>query len=204
MPSPKQDTVPVTCPKCGHVQPEPRTAYSTVCKKCREHFRIEEVLRPAVKREKVTIEQRRVSCFQCGTQLDVPLAAESTMCKRCSGHVDLRDYQITSTFAKNYRTHGRLVIEEKGYLMNTDSLVGEAIVRGRFIGKLVTERRLEIHSSARIKGTFTAGQLVVPAGESILLDAGVARWRGGDRRRTGSKPAKHRDGTGEIDSPPVR
>src|SRR6185369_16088392 len=110
------------------------------------------------------IEQKVIRCFQCGTDLSVPIAAESTMCKRCSSHVDLRDYVITQTLSKNFRTYGRLVIEDKGYLLNTDSQVGEAVIKGRFIGKIVAERSLEIHSSARIKGTFSAGRLIVPAG----------------------------------------
>jgi cytoskeletal protein CcmA (bactofilin family) len=78
--------------------------------------------------------------------------------------VDLRDYAITQTVSKNFRTYGRLVVEEKGYVLNTDSLVGEAIVKGRLIGKLIATRLLEVHSSARIKGSFTTGRLVIPAG----------------------------------------
>jgi cytoskeletal protein CcmA (bactofilin family) len=106
-----------------------------------------------------------VTCFQCGTVLEVALAAASTMCKRCSSHVDLSDYQINATVSKNFRTYGRLVIEEKGYVLNTDSLVGEAVIRGRFIGKIVAKRRLEIYSTAQIKGSFTTGCLVLPAGQ---------------------------------------
>jgi len=48
--------------------------------------------------------------------------------------------------------------------LNTDSHVGDAVLRGRIIGKLVAERTLEIHSTASIKGTFSAGRLIVPAG----------------------------------------
>src|SRR5689334_6665743 len=164
MPPQKQNKVPVTCPKCGNVQPEPRGAYSTVCKKCHQHFRIQEEAQPAVKLQKAVIEQKDIQCFQCGAELQVPVAAESTMCKKCSSHVDLRDYQITQTISKNFRTHGRLVIEEKGYVLNTDSRVGDAVLKGRIIGKLVAERTLEIHSTANIKGTFSAGRLVVPQG----------------------------------------
>jgi len=164
LPPAKQRTVSVTCPKCGHVQAEPRDAYSSICKKCRAHFRLEEALRPAAKPEAPAIAQKRIQCFQCGTELDVPLAAESTMCKRCSSHVDLTDYRITTTVSKNFRTHGRLVLEEKGYILNTDSHVGEAVLKGRFIGKIVTAGALEIHSSASIKGSFKAGCLVVPPG----------------------------------------
>jgi len=146
------------------VQPEPRSAYSTLCKQCHQHFRIQEALHPTAKAQKPAIEQKQVTCFQCRAELQVAAAAESTMCKKCSSHVDLRDYQINQTFSKNFRTHGRLVIEEKGYLLNTDSHVGDAVVKGRFIGKLVAERTLEIHSTANIKGTFSTGRLIVPAG----------------------------------------
>jgi len=169
MPAAKPKTTSVTCPKCGHVQPEPQGAYSTLCKGCRAHFRIEEEGKPGPKKKKEekaqpVIERKKVICFSCSTELDVPVAAESTMCKRCSSHVDLRDYEITATVSKNYRTYGRLVLEEKGYMMNTDSLVGDAVLKGRIIGKITAKRSLEIFSTARIKGTFTAGKLIIPAG----------------------------------------
>jgi cytoskeletal protein CcmA (bactofilin family) len=92
------------------------------------------------------------------------MAAESTMCKRCSSHVDLRDYHISLAVTRNFRTYGRLVLEEKGYMLNTDSVVGEAVIKGRFIGKIVATRRLEIHDSASIKGSFSTGCLVIPIG----------------------------------------
>src|SRR5215471_17704537 len=161
-------TTTVTCPKCGHSQREPVGAYSTVCKKCRSHFRLDEI-KSAPKSvhappEKAAVEKRKITCFQCGTDLEVPVAAESTMCKRCSSHVDLRDYNITQTVSKNFRTYGRIVVEEKGYVLNTDSRVGEAVIKGRLIGKIIAERTLEIHSSARIKGTINTKCLIVPAG----------------------------------------
>ena len=165
MPPAKKDSVAVACPRCGHVQEEPRTAYSTICKGCREHFRVQEALRPVAQAVQRAVEQRRVRCFQCGTELDVAKAAASTMCKRCSSYVDLADYHITQTLSKSFRTHGRLVLEEKGYLLNTESLVGEAVIKGRLIGKLATEGALEIHSSATIKATLQPGRLVIPAGQ---------------------------------------
>lgn len=168
------------------MQEEPRGTYSTICKKCRSHIRLEEADTPKAskvpKAPKPNIELRRVSCFQCGTELDVPTAAESTMCKRCSSHVDLRDYQITQTISKNFRTYGRLVVEEKGYVLNTDSLVGEAVIKGRLIGKIVAHRTLEIYSSAAIKGSFNTGKLIIPAGNTFqwpeLLRIGGAEIAG--------------------------
>jgi len=162
-----KNTVTVTCPKCGHTQSEPRSAYSTLCKKCHAHFRLDEALHPPPKTSLPAIEHRHVHCFQCGTELEVAKAASSTMCKRCSGHVDLTDYEVNQTVSKNFRTHGRLVVTEKGYILNTETIVGEALVKGRVIGKLVTEGILEIHSTANIKGSFMAGCLVIPAGHQF-------------------------------------
>lgn len=172
----------MACPKCGHQQPEPRSAYSTICKKCHAHFRFEEATKPAAKQKKPAFEVRQIRCFECETELEVPVAAESTMCKRCGRHVDLRDYQITQTVSKNFRTYGRLVIEEKGYVLNTDSLAGEVVIKGRFIGKITATRSLEIHSSASIKGSFLAGKLIIPAGNHFrwkeLLSVGGAEIGG--------------------------
>jgi cytoskeletal protein CcmA (bactofilin family) len=164
VPAPARDNVDVTCPKCGNVQQEPRTAYSTRCRKCHEHFRLDSVLNPLAAPDKPSIERKQIVCFQCGTTLDVAVTAESTMCKRCSSHVDLRDYEISQTVSKNFRTHGRLIIEAKGYVLNTDSHVGDAVIKGKLIGKIVAERSLEIYSNAKIQGTIVAGRLVVPAG----------------------------------------
>ena len=166
-----KNTIQVSCPRCGYSQPEPRSAYSTICKNCQQHFRVQEALRPAAQSAKLVIEQRRVRCFQCGTELDAPKAAASTMCKRCSGHVDLSDYRITQTVSKNFRTHGWLVVEEKGYVLNTEAVVGEAVIKGRLIGKLKAENTLEIHTGANIKGTLTAGRLVIPAGHHFRWEA---------------------------------
>ncbi len=171
MPPARQRSVSVTCPKCGHVQAEPRGAYSSLCKRCHSHFRLEEALRPAPQPQGPAIVQRTVRCFECGTTLQAPVAAESTLCKRCGRHVDLADYRITATVSKNFRTHGRLVLEEKGYILNTDSYVGEGVLKGRLIGKIVAVGTLEIHSSANIKGTFQAGCLVVPAGHHFRWPA---------------------------------
>jgi len=164
MPPSKPNRIPVTCPACGHSQLEPRIAYSTICKACRQHFRVQEALHPTAQTPEPQLAQRQVRCFQCGAELAVPVAATSTMCKRCSSHVDLADYRITQTVSKNFRTHGLLVIEEKGYVLNADALVGDAVIKGRFIGKLVAAGTLEIHSSANIKGSFSAARLVIPAG----------------------------------------
>lgn len=162
-----KDTVQVACPNCGNSQVEPRSAYSTVCSKCRQHFRVEEVLHPVAKEPERPREVRLITCFQCGTRLEVPPAARSTMCKRCSSFVDLDDYRIDYSVTKNFKTRGRFVVEPKGFVFNTDSFVREAIIKGKFHGKLQVEESLEIHSSAEFKGSFKAAHLVIPAGEQF-------------------------------------
>jgi cytoskeletal protein CcmA (bactofilin family)/DNA-directed RNA polymerase subunit RPC12/RpoP len=163
MPAKQPAKVTVACPHCGHKQAEPRSAFSSVCKKCGQHLRIEEILRPKPQAAKTAPERRRVTCFECGTELEVALSAESTMCKRCSRYVDLHDYHITSTVSKNFKTKGSFVLEPKGYLLNTEAIVGDAVIKGRLLGKLTAQRSLTIYSSAEIKGSFSAARLVIPA-----------------------------------------
>ena len=160
----KSEKVLLTCPKCGHQQPEPSTAYSSRCKKCSEYFRVQDALRPTAKVEEVPKNHRQVSCFKCGAELSVAPTAQSTMCKKCSSHVDLRDYAVANAASKNFKTKGRFVIEEGGFLFNTESIVGEAILKGRLLGKLTAERSLEIYSSAEIKGSFNTACLIIPPG----------------------------------------
>jgi cytoskeletal protein CcmA (bactofilin family) len=159
----KQDKLLVSCPHCGQRQSEPRAAISTICKKCGGHFLVQEALKPRSKTIETAPERRRVNCFNCGTELEVAISAESTMCKRCSSYVDLKDYRIASAVSKNFRTKGSFVVEPKGYVFNTEAVVGEAVIRGRFHGKLVVEGSLTIYSTAEIKGSFVAGHLIIPA-----------------------------------------
>jgi cytoskeletal protein CcmA (bactofilin family)/DNA-directed RNA polymerase subunit RPC12/RpoP len=162
MPAKKQDKILVVCPHCGHQQPEPRTAFSSVCKKCGQHLRVQEIASPAPKAPENAPKQKRITCFECGTELDVPISAESSMCKRCSSYIDLHDYQIANAVSKNFKTKGAFVIEPKGYVFNTDAVVGEAVIKGRLLGKLTAQRSLTIYSSAEIKGSFATERLIIP------------------------------------------
>jgi len=164
MPAKKQAKVLVTCPQCGHQQSEPRAAISTVCKQCGQYIRVQEILiKPAARSPERPRELRKLVCFECGTELEVAASAQSTMCKRCSSHIDLRDYHISNAVSKNFKTKGEFVIEPKGYVFNTEAVVGDAIIKGKFLGKLVAERSLTIYSTADIKGNFKAGRLIIPA-----------------------------------------
>ena len=164
----KPDKVSVSCPHCGHAQLEPHDGYSTVCRKCRQHFRIEQALRPKAEPDQKHHDTRKVTCFQCNTILDVAAQAESTMCKRCSAHIDLHDYTINQAVSKNFRTHGSFTIGEKGYVFNTEAEVGDAVIKGRFLGKLNAHRTFTLHATAEFKGSFKAGLLILPEGVKLL------------------------------------
>jgi cytoskeletal protein CcmA (bactofilin family)/DNA-directed RNA polymerase subunit RPC12/RpoP len=168
--STQQDKVKVECPHCGHSQAEPRTGFSTVCKKCSRNFRIQEALKPARKAADPAPERRHINCFECGAELEVPVTAQSTMCKRCSRYIDLTDYRIANAVSKNFKTKGSFAVEPTGYVFNTEAVVGDAVIKGRFLGKLVAEGSLTIHTTAEIKGSFTAGRLIIPAANQF-------RWR---------------------------
>jgi len=116
--NPRRSPSPVRIAGTG--SPKVPDAYSTVCRKCGQHFRVQVALHPTAKRAEAPRDTKEVVCFQCGTVLQVAREAESTMCKRCSTHVDLRDYRIDHAVSKNFRTHGAFVIEEKGYVFNTE------------------------------------------------------------------------------------
>ncbi len=163
MPASKQDKVLVACPHCGHSQDEPRTAFSTVCKQCRKNFRVQEALNPTRKAPEATPDKKRITCFECGAELEVPASAQSSMCKRCSRYIDLQDYRIANAVSKNFKTKGMFALDPTGYVFNTEAIVGDAVIKGRFLGKLVAERSLAIYSTAEIKGSFTAGRLIIPA-----------------------------------------
>jgi cytoskeletal protein CcmA (bactofilin family) len=170
MPPRKQDTILVACPHCGHRQAEPRAVFSTYCRECGRHLRVQEFPRPAPAAPGPAPDRRRITCFDCGTVLEVAASAESTMCKRCSRYIDLKDYRISSAVSKNFKTKGAFVIETKGYVFNTEAIVGDAIIKGRFLGRLIAERSLTVFSTAEIKGAFQAQHLIVPAANHF-------RWR---------------------------
>lgn len=164
MPLLQPDRIWIACPRCGHPQLESRTSSITICNYCHLHFRLEAAWPKAAERAAPQVERKKVRCFKCGAELAVSVTAASSLCKECRSHVDLANYRITKTVSKKFRTHGRLVIEENGHMLDSDALVGEAVVKGTFTGKLVAEGALEIHSSAIIMGSFTAGRLVIPLG----------------------------------------
>lgn len=164
MPAKKPARVLLACPHCGNQQAEPPSAISSVCKKCGKHFHVQDVLHPTAKTVERAPDKRHITCFECQAELDIPASAESTMCKKCSRYIDLKDYQINSAVSKNFKTKGAFVVDAKGYVFNTETVAGDVILKGRFLGKLFAERSLTIYSTAEIKGSFKTTRLIIPGG----------------------------------------
>jgi cytoskeletal protein CcmA (bactofilin family) len=162
MPPKIQDQVLVACPHCSHQQPESRSAFSTICKECGRNYRVQEALNPVRKAPDRAHAQWRITCFECGTELDVPASAESTMCKRCGRYVDLHNYVINAAVSKNFKTRGSFTVESKGYVFNTETITREAVIKGRFHGKLIAES-LTVYSGSEIKGSLKFEHLIIPA-----------------------------------------
>ena len=165
-----QEKTLVVCPQCGHQQSEARAAISSNCRQCGSYLRIQELLHPVAKATAAAPEQRHLTCFDCGTEIAVPIAAQSAMCKRCSSYLDLKDYTINNAVSKNFKTKGRFIVENKGYVFNTTIIAGEISIRGQIIGKITAEESLTLYSTAEIKGTFQTRRLIVPADN-------VVHWR---------------------------
>src|SRR6266566_471284 len=177
MPAKKQAKVLVTCPRCGHQQSEPRAAISTACKQCGQYIRVQDVLKPAARAPERPKELRKLACFECGTELEVAVSAQSTMCKRCSSHIDLRDYHISNAVSKNFKTKGQFVIEPKGYVFNTEAIAGDAVIKGKFLGKLAAHLCADgivvLRSTGRLFGEVEAKNLVVEEGAVMVGKAKV-------------------------------
>ena len=192
MPAKKQDKVLLTCPHCGHQQRESREAFSTICKECGQHLRVQEILHPPRKASARAPNQKRITCFECGAELVIPASAESTMCKRCSQYVDLHDYRITTAVAKNFKTKGAFMVELKGYVFNTESIVGDAVIKGKFHGKLAALGSLTIYSTADTAAFARASEaaaLEKKCPEHFSALYGV--WSGGHMRGESAAMREH-------------
>jgi cytoskeletal protein CcmA (bactofilin family)/ribosomal protein S27E len=167
----KQDKASLTCPQCGHQQLVSPAAFSAVCKKCSQYLRVQDLLKPTPKVTGPAPQQKQIACFDCGAEFEVPAGAQSTMCKKCSSYIDLHDYNISTAVSKNFKTKGTFIVQPAGYVFNTEAVVGDAVIKGRFLGKLIAERSLTLYSTAEIKGSLAATRLIVPAGNHV-------RWNG--------------------------
>ena len=164
MPASKQEKVLVACPHCGHSQPEPRAAFSTICKKCGCNYQVKEARSPAPKAVEVAFERKRITCFECGREAGrARQRAQSSMCKWCSRYIDLQDYRIANAVPGISKPRARSLLNRKAMFSTPKPSPATPSSRDDFTESWLRSGSLTIYSTAEIKGSFTAGHLIIPA-----------------------------------------
>ena len=167
-----------------------RAAFSRrICKKCRRNFRVQEVLNHVAKAPEAPVERRAITCFECGRELEVPVSAQSSMCKWCSSHIDLQDiYRITAAVSRNFQNKGIIRFGSDGLCVQHPKHSSETrSSRDGSWGNWWRKRSLAIHSTAEIKGTFTAGRLIIPAANRFRWKEPIKVGSAEDCGRTGGE-----------------
>ena len=123
-----------------------------------------------------------------------------------SRYIDLKDYHISNAVSKNFKTKGSFTVEPTGYVFNTEATVGDAVIKGRFLGKLMAERSLTIHTGAEIKGTFaTTGRFIIPAANQFRWQEPIKVGSAEIAEGIGRRPARYAHGVSpQGDRPALR
>lgn len=190
MPDADANRVALSCPHCGAENVVPGDGVSATCVKCFGHYRIQEVLHPTVRVQRV-LPTAQVRCLDCRTAITVAAEAKSCWCPKCSRHLDLSDVVITATVCKHVRTLGTLTVERNARLINSKTSVGAARLIGRFEGTLSVEGLLEIAPTGGLQGT--------------LIRVGTLRLLGGaEFARSGPLEVDSADLAGPLKCPAIR
>ena len=150
------------CPHCGSPQKAPPTAFSTVCKDCGAHIKVQDILKPKASRAVAVVERRGITCPDCSRT-------------RGAGECGIDDVQAVQ---QSHRSAGLSNLErcveklpdERQIRHRTERI---CVQHGSECGRRGDQRplfgqadrgaNLDDLSSAEIKGTFTAGLLIIPA-----------------------------------------
>lgn len=171
--------VSVECPHCGFKQLESVFARTTYCRKCSEHFSLDnkQVQAPAptpgasegsifsrlarlVQREQI----RTIRCFACNAPQQVSSFAKSSICPQCSAYIDLRDFKITAIYSRSIETQGTIVIASKGDITSSKIICGNAIIHGKLHGNLICMGTTRIKTKGRLLGGVDSHELVIEKG----------------------------------------
>jgi len=165
--------VEVNCPYCEVEQVVSQNSVSAFCKRCKRIFNVKKVIESqyenqeeidikpktsvSVKPEKnYSTDSKIIICSSCRTKQDVPTVAISTFCKKCGQRINLQDYKKNDFFRGDIETKGALYITASGNV-NGNVCVGEAIIDGKFSGKLVSDGLVKLQP-----GSFFSGELYAP------------------------------------------
>ncbi|MDX9703390.1 MAG: polymer-forming cytoskeletal protein [Candidatus Auribacterota bacterium] len=175
----KHTVIEVVCPHCKNAQTVSEGAISAFCKQCKKIFDVQQALknRQQPKEEPQDIKQyststKNIRCSACSTWQDVPSIAISAFCKKCGQRINLQDYKKNDLFRGDLETKGTLYITNSGEVDGTVS-VGEAIIDGKFKGKLIAEGIVRLQPGSTFLGELYAPKLEVSDGATFVGSSNV-------------------------------
>lgn len=155
-----EKTVPLTCPSCAHTQEVRPDSVSVFCKKCHNTIDVQKIFHPASKAEDKITDVKIISCCRCQVELTAASHAQSVLCKKCGYRNDLQDYHVKTVLSRDLETQGILEVSCGGTVLNSTSKVREAIIFGKFIGKL-TARQITLKSGSVFEGGIKTDLLIL-------------------------------------------
>lgn len=154
----------IQCPHCAYEQLVLEEALSVFCKNCNKRITLGAAQKSAQQQKpSFTHHVRTVSCPKCSAQQQVPHNALSSFCQKCGNRINLQDYEIKGKFNGELNTKGILVITISGDV-HADVTVGNAIIEGKLVGKILCEGKVELRSTAKVYGDVIAAQFIVNDG----------------------------------------
>jgi hypothetical protein len=154
----------IQCSHCGYEQFVLEEALSVFCKNCNKRITLGAPSRSAPQQKaSVTHHLRAVSCPKCEAQQQVPHNALSSFCQKCGNRINLQDYEIKGKFNGELNTKGTLVITISGDV-HADVTVGNAVIEGKLVGKILCDGMVELKSTAKLYGDVIAAHFIVNDG----------------------------------------
>lgn len=105
--------------------------------------------------------EREVACFTCGHKQVLNTAAHSSMCPACGAYIDLRDFHITTPFARSVQTAGEVHIGPKGTVTSSKIMCGSCIIEGSLRGYIVCNGTVTLRTKERVSGGIETDRLLV-------------------------------------------
>lgn len=154
-------TVPLICPSCQHEEQVRPDGISVFCKKCHNAIDIQQTLHPTKQTEQKTTEVKAVLCFRCKAELTPSINAQAVLCKKCGYRNDLQDYHVKGVLSHDIETYGILDVPSNATVLNATARVRDAMIHGKYIGKLTAENEIVLKSGALFEGGLKAYSLVL-------------------------------------------
>jgi len=175
--------VPVTCPGCGHVQPEPPGFLSTICRSCGTSFTRESIAKarpgkPSLERRPsgpppglldllFKKKPRSIHCYRCGANHEVSGYARSTICPSCAANIDLSPLTVEVQVSREVDIRSHLTIKKTALLNSSRAVCTTAEIAGKFYGNLLCERLLTLSFQGVCQARMTAQRIVVTAAADL-------------------------------------